>query len=205
MGVSTVFMRLSTANQYGLLEMKMGEGYKPTPLFTSLYKPLNENEKKEAQLKCLSNSELHSKLIIHYNGKQLPALGGLGILLYRSYKVSEDASSKAAKIFLDNLSEVGLIGENNNLNGGEIVEEPPLKNNIKSAEEFTYVTEPIRKQIEAPINLYDITTPVGGSFITIPAFLKGNNRMAKVLLPVDFTNEDLDQIAKVLTANKRPE
>src|SRR5258706_7278446 len=73
MSVGNLLMKLSTATQYRLLEMKSKEGYKPTRLFTSIYKPLSEEEKKKSELECLYNPELYRKLIAHYKGKQLPA------------------------------------------------------------------------------------------------------------------------------------
>ncbi len=206
MGVSTLMMKLSTATQYGLLEMKSKEGYKPSPLFTSIYKPLDDAEKIAAEIQCLNNSELYVKLIEQYRGKQLPAMGGLGILLYRSHKVSEDASGKAAKVFLENLSELNLIDASNHLKSEFISEEIVVNEPIQQkAEEFTYTTEPIRKQLNPPPKLIDISTPINEDILPIPVFLRGVNRMAKVLIPVDFTNEDLDQIVKVISANKRPE
>lgn len=201
-GVGTLLMRLSTATQYGLLEMKSKEGYKPTPLFTSLYKPLNDLEKYAAQIECLGNSELYYKLIGQFSGKQLPTPEGLSVLLYRSYKVAEDASLKVAKIFLNNLTEAGLINGNNELKEDEI---PLLEQKKQTAEEFTYITGPIKKQLNTPTNYIDIIPPVPDNIIQIPIFLKGVNRMAKVLIPSDFTNEDLDQISKMVLSNKRPE
>lgn len=67
----------------------------------------------------------------------MPAIGGLAILLYRNYKVSEDASGRSA---------------------------PP-----------------------------------------IPIFLKGENRIAKVLMPSDFDDKDINQVIRVLEVYKRME
>ena len=56
-------MKLSTATQYGLLELRSKEGYKPTDKFTSVYKPLSEEEKKKSEIECLLNPELYIKLV----------------------------------------------------------------------------------------------------------------------------------------------
>lgn len=206
MSVGALMMKLSTAVQYGLLEMRSKEGYKPSPLFTSIYKPLDEVEKINTEIQCLQKPELYIKLIEQFRGKQLPAIGGLAILLYRSHKVSEDASTKAAKVFLENLNDLKLIDTENRLKSDFLVVEIHDYIDLQQkAEEFTYVTEPVKTQLNPPPKLYDIKNNSTDNDIVIPVFLRGANRMSKVLLPEDFTNEDLEQIVRVLTANKRPE
>jgi hypothetical protein len=203
MSVGNLLMKLSTATQYGLLEMKSGEGYKPTHLFTSIYKPLTEEEKSKSELECLYKPELYSKLIEHYKGKQLPAIGGLSILLFRSYKVSEDASNRAAKIFLQNLSDLNLVDEENRLKIDLENEIPPTDENVK-VEIPTMLPQP-KPQINYTESIQDIGHQLVSTAPPIPIFLKGEGRIAKLLLPLDFTNDDIDYIKKVLDVYKRPE
>lgn len=202
MSVGNLVMKLSTANQYGLLEMKSKEGYKPTDLFTSIYKPLSEEEKKKSQLECLYSPELYRKLLEHYKGKQLPAIGGLSVLLFRSYKVSEDASNRAAKIFLDNLVELGLIDEENKLNVDIDHATPEEENTTKTS--VTLTPDYRRPQVNTNENTNDISHQLAGAAPPIPIFLKGDNRVAKVLMPADFNDDDIDHIKRVLDVHKRP-
>jgi len=202
MSVGNLVMKLSTANQYGLLEMKSKEGYKPTDLFTSVYRPLSDEEKKKSELECLYRPELYGKLLDHYKGKQLPAIGGLSILLYRSYKVSEEASSRAAKVFLDNLNELGFVDDDNRLkidfiNNGTDNE----KDSTNVLPAIPAASKPLVKYSD---NVSHITSYIPDGAPPIPIFLKGENRIAKLLLPADFTDEDIEYIKKVIDVYKRP-
>lgn len=206
MSVGNLLMKLSTATQYSLLEMKSKEGYKPSAIFTSIYKPLSDEEKRKAEIECLRSPEIYKKLIDHYTGKQLPAIGGLSILLYRSYKVSEDASAKAAKIFLENLDDLEMVDSENRLR--ESFSDEPIQVEVLENDKHTdaaYVTDTPRKQISNQITVTDISSEVVSTAPPIPIFLKGQGRIAKLLLPVDFDNADLDYIIKVIGAHKRPE
>jgi hypothetical protein len=206
-GVGTLLTKLSTAVQYGLLEMKSGEGYKPSDLFTRIYKPLNDDERRNSEVECLLNPELYKKLTDHYANKQLPAIGGLAILLYRSYKVSEDASEKAAKVFLENLTELDLIDSDNRLKSFDDFERRPTPEEAFAEPVPTPIYSnamPVRKEITGKSNIVNIDSQLAGSAPPIPIFLKGDNRVAKVVLPIDFDNDDIDRVIKVLEVNKRP-
>lgn len=204
MSVGSVLMRLSSATQYSLLDMVSKEGYKPTEIFTSIYKPLSSEEKRSAEIACLSSPELYQKLIEHYRGKQLPAIGGLAILLYRSYKVSEEASSKAAKVFLENLIDLSLVDVENRLKSTfdeaeteevYVQEEPAQEVNL--IKDRPKSINPSFSHVENVIQTLDSAPP-------IPIFLKGENRIAKLFMPADYTDDDLDYVIRIITAYRRP-
>lgn len=105
--VATVQMKVSSCVQYGLLEMKSKVGYRPTNNFIRIYKPKDEIEKREALIESFKTPPLYVKLIEDFEGKPIPK--SLSTLLFRDYSISENASDKAAKIFIDNANSLGLI------------------------------------------------------------------------------------------------
>lgn len=202
MSVGNLMMKLSTCVQYGLLEMKSGEGYKPSDLFTKIYKPLNDVEKTDAEIKCLLNSDLYTKLIQQHEGKRLPAIGGLGILLFRNYKVAEDASGRAAKVFIENLTDLNLIGEDNylkslsNESNGEIVNEVESE----SEDPITYLPEPPKIKGAIQNSIVDISSQMIDA-PPIPIFLEKG--IARLIMPRGFDADDLETVIDIITAYKK--
>ncbi len=126
----------------------------------------------------------------------------MSILLFRNYKVSEDASSRAAKIFLDNLKELDLIDSENKLKDDFFeAETNPDRQVIPEA---IVMNEP-KNVINKQLIVTDSISQLGEFAPPIPVFLKGENRIAKVYLPFDFMNENIEHIIKVMGIHKRPE
>lgn len=149
------------------------------------------------EIACFCEPELYKKLVEQYTGKQLPSIAGLAIVLYRNYKIAEDVSTKAARIFIDNVTEIGLIDE------GVLFINPlgKVDVDITPTEEIRY-SEPIRKQIENKPNVINLVPESTDNLVPIPVFF-AQGRMAKVLVPADFTNAELNHIIKIIEANKR--
>lgn len=49
----------------------------------------------------------------------------------------------------------------------------------------------------------DIQAQYSGAAPPIPIFLDGENRLAKVLMPMEFTDADIDRVIKVLAVYKK--
>lgn len=207
--VGTLLMQLSSATQYNLLEMKSKEGYKPTDIFKKIYKPLNETEKKTAEIQALISPPLYLGLIEKFRGKQLPAVGGLAILLYRNYKVAEDASSKAARIFLENLEHLKVIDEENVLRDDfNIIDDDPLSKavdegytgTVYNGNQLDYNQQP-KNELPKNDTVIDVTSQLVDA-PAIPIFFE-DGTIGKVLLPMNFTDKHLDRVIKVLSVYKR--
>jgi hypothetical protein len=196
MSVGSLLMKISSGVQYGLLEMKSGEGYKPSDIFTRIYKPLDDAEKRGAEIQCFLHAELHKQLYTQHIGKRLPAIGGLSILLFRNYKVAEDASERAAKIFIDNLKELGLLGEENYVL--DISNEAnPEPDEVSQA--VTYLPE--TPQIEQKQSgIVDISTQMVDA-PPIPVFTK--NGIARLIMPNGFDADDLETVIEIITVYKK--
>jgi hypothetical protein len=199
MSVGNLLMKLSSAVQYGLLEMKSGEGYKPASLFTRIYKPLNEEEKREAEIQCLLNAELHKQLYEQHKGRRLPNIGGLSILLFRNYKVAEDASERAAKIFYENLKDLELIGEENLvIDFSESVAED-VKQESENIDSIAYLPEPTKSQVKQEA-IVDISSQMVDA-PPIPIFVKGG--VARLIMPSGFDADDLETVIEIISVYKK--
>lgn len=197
--VGHITTQLSSGNYYGLLELKSKEGYKPTERFRSIYKYHTEEEKRRAQIECLLSPELYKKIIENYsNGGQIPEVEGLAKLLYRSYKVAEDASDKAARIFLQNLNDLGLLDENRKLIEISFDTKQEIGGNLQEVGEKKPTSEPMQTQTK------NISLGVGSQklnlwgSLSIPIPLK-NDEVATVALPNGYDADDLEEVIQWLT------
>jgi len=196
--------QLSSCVQYGLLELKSGEGYKPTLLFEKIKKPLPNENVNDALIECFQNPALYKRLINDLREKQLPSEKGLANTLDRTYGLKGNAANVAAKVFLKNVQALGLLANGNilKLDAGYIpFEETESDNSEGEVEKATKNTQPLL--IQAPVEQKQIQQPLEPSKTqtrVINVLLKGENREAKLTLPTDFTEADLKRIVKVLDA-----
>lgn len=187
LAVLTIKQVLSTAQQYALLDLKHGTGYKVSPLFVKIHKPLNEAEKKGAVIDSLKSCNMINKLLKDYEGHVVPQLPGITNNIVRTFDLKESLAQKVAEIFLSNLRDFSLIDESNNLslNVETKADEkpssddktPPSKNNFESKPEDQGVT-------------------------VIPIPLKALGKKAYLHLPDGYTDADLNRIAKFVNALK---
>ena len=188
--------QLSTCVQYELLELKSKEGYKPTEQFIKIYKPRPNEDVRLFKIEILKNPELYSKLIADHNN-ETHTVDSLSTLFFRDYKVSDNASQLAAKIFIDNARELGLIDNDNyfSVESDSKVEEveiidvqkPPATPAEKN-EQITYLP-PQRGKTQ---NTFD--------FPPIPIFVDDEGTVAEVYLPKGFNKAHIRKIIQVLEA-----
>lgn len=114
----TVQTKVSSSVQYGLLEMKAKEGYKPSGLFVRIHKPLDESEKTDALIETMRSPKLYFDLIKEFEGQIVPYTTGLAIVLFRKHHIAENASSRAAAVFIENAKFIGALGPDNTLYRG---------------------------------------------------------------------------------------
>lgn len=189
-------MQLSSCVQYGLLDKEQGEGYKPSDLFKRINRPLPTENVADFIIECLTKPPLYKAIIEQFSGKQLPSMTGLANILDRKFGIVGNASVSAAKIFLRNLEHLGLKSEENALRIDAFG--PPLEEkvipDIKTNDQRPIL---IPSSDNGLIQTY-VPAAMGGKK-EIPVFLSGG-REAILLLPLDFTDADMQKIVKVLTA-----
>lgn len=198
---ASIKSKLSTAQQYGLLQIKHGVGYKVTHLFIKLHKPLDDAEKKNAVLTALNSSELYQRLFNQYKDNRIPSVEVLSTVLFRNYGFIDRVSRRIAEIFITNLSDYGL------LNAERIIQVHLIENNQDNQEENLEIVdeqaitniENVQKALPAPVttNAEILSTEI----IEIPIPLKGSRR-AFLRIPENFQPEDLDRISKFVDALK---
>lgn len=200
LGVSggSFLMQLSSCVQYDLLEMKSKDGYKPTAIYKKIKRPIPDEKVNDFYIECLHAPELYKKLINDFKDRELPQLDGFANILDRKYGVVGKASSLAAKIFLKNLTSLELISADNvlKIEGGITPLEEVLPGDYADKE------EPIHAQPHK-IALLQSSQPEKSGNVShnpqtkeIPIFLKGG-REAKIVVPIDFDDEDALKIYKV--------
>lgn len=105
----TIKTYLASCQQYGLLEIKHGIGYKITDLFKRLYHPLNDEEKRKAIIESLKSPELFHPLFLQYENQRLPEFNGIKNHFLRNAGLRVEIAEKSAEVFLNNIREYGLI------------------------------------------------------------------------------------------------
>ncbi|HEV3414980.1 MAG TPA: hypothetical protein VG101_21020 [Puia sp.] len=194
-GDSSLQTQLSTCVQYGLLDIKLNFGYKPSSQFTKIYKPLPTEDPKTALIECFQRPALYKALIKQYNGADLPMQAGLATVLYRNHKVSEQASEQAAKIFIQNAKALGLLKDSGLFKvptAGEVevieVEEIPPEKDTPPATKPILLNPP--GQLDKNPNPTEVKIPV----------LLDDGGIAQIVLPNGIKRIDLERIGKVIAA-----
>ena len=198
----TFLMQISSCVQYGLLELKKGEGYKPSALLTKILKPLPSENVNDLLLECLTKPELYKKLFNDFNNKQLPSESGLVNILDRLYGVKGAGAETASKVFFKNINAAKLVSESNELKFGSYIpyeELPDSTSDTESENVFDFSQNTLPPPTERNKDKNDNRQEKIEEKKEIPIFLSGG-REAKVVLPKVFSDDDLKRISKVLSA-----
>jgi hypothetical protein len=193
LAVPSIRQILSTAQQYKLLEIKHGTGYKVTSLFIRIYRPVNDQEKKEAIIESLRSPDFFVDLFNDFTGHVVPSNNGIANIFIRK-GLKEIAATRLAEIFITNLKEYGLVNQNNILSYASPETGVDKKNNNTiNGENSTPETKKTKEEdsIQLKPGIVDIVIP-----------LKSTTVKAHLLIPEDYKEEDLDRIAKFVEALK---
>lgn len=182
--VTSIKQTMSTAVQYGLLELKHGTGYKVTPLFVKIQKPLNESERIGSVIESLQQSEIMKKLLEDYRGHTVPAQGGIANNIARTWDLKDTIANRVAEIFLKNVGDFNLT----NLKG-ELTLQPAGDKPKDDA------GSPGGNQVPPPKPLIQPSEDT----IEIPVPLK-NGKRAYIRLPEGYNDGDLKRISKFVDA-----
>lgn len=188
--------QISSCVQFGLLELRSKEGYKPTDLFIRARSPLPEENLGDIFKEIFCNPELYKAIIEQFNGKRLPEEAGLATILYRKLKVAEKVADFAARVFIESAKETGFLKNDDTLFVGEgrvevenieVIEDKKSENGTS---QYILLPSPPERKSEPP-ETSDVPP--------IPIFLD-NGETAKLYMPKGFTKDDLKRVAKVITA-----
>ncbi len=185
--------QLSSCVQYGLLEMKVKEGYKPTALFQKIHKPIPSENPLDGKKECLSSPDLYKALLTEYANSSLPSLEGLSAILSRNHKVTEAASVVAARIFLENLADLELVTLDNilSLNGGYT----PY---VEVAAQTIQIT-PETPMLNPPTPQKDLLLDKPEDMLAIPIPLP-NGRKGVLYMPDGSASDDFRKASRIIEA-----
>jgi hypothetical protein len=185
--------QLSSCKQYNLLDLKKGEGYKPTEFFYKVTRGRTDADKLDASIYCLKSPSIYNDFIEKYNGQEIPS--DLPSIFYWDYKITEAAKDSAAKIFVENLNYLNLISEDGILQVGEqkAVEdrEITLPLTIKQAEKIgiqalSHQPQPSPKVIEPNPGYKRADIKVS------------NGRYVTLDFPFDISSDEIDKLIRNL-------
>lgn len=198
LSADSIKQQLSSCQQYKLLEIKFGTGYKITDLFKRIFLPLNENEKRIAIIESLKSPETYYQLFKDYEFHILPPLNGIKNHFVRNHHLKEDIAEKTAQIFIENLEDNNLLDSRGVLisgmkNIGNVAVETNSTNNLTSSLKETSESPEVKTElvVDLSVKMIDIIIP-----------LKTTKNKAHLLIPEDYREEDLDRIAKFVEALK---
>ena len=191
----SIKQHLTSAQQYKLLEIKFGTGYKVTDLFKRIFLPVNDMEKRSAVIESLKSPETYQQLFKEYEFHILPPLSGIKNHFVRNVHLREDIAEKAAQIFIDNLHDYDLLDARGVLISGMNVlgTVTSIESPTKQVEEKESKAESVLKEAvnNSDVNMVDIVIP-----------LKSTKSKAVLSIPEDYKEEDLDRIMKFVDALK---
>ncbi|MEL6673520.1 MAG: hypothetical protein AAFR61_15055 [Bacteroidota bacterium] len=107
--------KLSSCNQYGLLEKKQRVGYKPTDLLKEILYPDNDKEKTEKRIQAFSRPPFCDFIIRKYNNEIFPVKAGLRNIVIRHYGITENSVAKSLDVLYKNIEELELLDSENRL------------------------------------------------------------------------------------------
>jgi hypothetical protein len=185
---NTIKQQLSTAQSFGLLEIKHRVGYKTTDLFARIHLPGDEEEKKQGILEAIKSFPLYGNLLAHYEKSGiLPNYTGIANTISRQFGVqSTDVAAKAAKDFVSTLRTFGLLDDKNILRLNSRLTLP-----IENRAQQTQSQQPTNQQSNpsSENHLEDKNSVT----VTVPL---GDGTVAKIILPSKFTDKMLNRIIK---------
>ena len=193
----SIKQQLTSCQQYKLLEIKFGTGYKITDLFKRIFLPVNDTEKRAAIIESLKSPETYQQLFKEYEYHIVPPLNGIKNHFVRIFHFKEDIAEKAAQIFIDNLSEYNLLD-----NRGVLVSGIQFKNNNGKDEQIAVKDKVPEPEEKTPPENKILIDELSDKMIDIVIPLKTSKKKAHLLLPEDYKEEDLDRIAKFVEALK---
>lgn len=145
----TYSRRKSTSKQFGLISLYNNE-FSLTSTGTSL---LDENksydERQELLKHAFYTSSLYGMLATKYSSRIIPSPIQLRNILEKEFHITEKASNKVAKCFIDNASYIGLLDQKTYMLGKEEKKSPqtiPSINSIKFKEGYMFKIPMLNKK-----------------------------------------------------------
>ena len=188
----SIKQQLTSCQQYRLLEMKHGVGYKITDLFTRIFLPVNDSEKRSAIIESLKSPDTYQQLFKEYEYHMVPPLNGIKNHFVRAFQFKDDIAEKSAQVFIENLKDYELLDSR-----GVLISAMPVKPKEKDGTPETPAKNPQGDEAKPPAYTPPPPPPDDGLFeLPIPL---PNKRRAYLRYPLEnLTRKDINVITKAL-------
>ena len=203
--------QVSSCTQYGLLDLKTGEGYKVSDLYIQYHRPLDEKQKRDALMTAFKSPTIHAALIEQFNDDVLPNQKVLSNILFQHYRISETACEKAASVFYSNVEFMGVLRDGNILKLSEVTPTEPYdetdqarsdssqvvlfqgsQNNYTRSEQSNDNHRRVKEKIIEP-EIHSQSYSNSDDNIPFNVPLKGR-RTAQIIIPNDCKASDFDTL-----------
>lgn len=186
--------KIGSAKQYGLITTSNAT-IQLTDLARNMLYPVEDNVR-TLRCECFSLPPLYAALIAEYDGKAIPPENILANLLMSKHKISKAAKDVAAKVFIQNAEELGLIS------AGVLSIADQVDNEVKEADsEMSYDFHDAIDEKEHLTDSVKTTNDNGkresNDYITQSIPIE-SGKIARIIIPVDSTEEDLLMIRDML-------
>lgn len=193
----SIKLHLSSAQQYKLLELKHGIGYKVTEHFQKLFLPKNDGERRNAVIESLKNADTYQQLFRDYEYHVVPPEGVKNHFI-RTFGMKEDAAVRAAQVFMDNLKEFDLLDSRGVLTSAlplkpvisEVSSENEEEDKNKSNQDTPPANLPANPRVDKLV--FQSELDAAGKK-TIPIHLT-DDKQAMLVYPSDISEDDIELV-----------
>lgn len=196
------FLALRAAAKYfGLVEYE-GDYISVTENYINVLLEKSEKRKKEFVQQAVFQPTLYRKLFEAFGGKQLPSEQDLAARLHidEKYGITKEASTNAARVFIESVKHVGLLDENNYLRvpGQDLEAEQTTEYRIQTAEEKVSI---LSKEKLTSLDRYEFTLETGDKVVLALPPKLSNKDKSRLKMLIDLIPE-MDDDKMVSKANE---
>ena len=186
--------KIGSAKQYGLITTS-NSTIQLTDLAKRILYPVDDNGQ-DLRRECFALPPLYAALIEEYDGKPIPPDELLANQLMSKHKISKVAKDVAARVFIQNANVLGLI------NAGVLSVEDQVNNETRDlADKASHELHDFVGGSEQPLDSVMIADDKSrrecNDYITQSIPIE-SGKIAKIIIPVDSTEEDLLMIRDML-------
>ncbi len=186
--------KVGSAKQYGLITTS-NSTIQLTDLAKKILYPVDNNVQ-DLRRECFLLPPLYAALIEEYDGKAIPSVNLLANQLMNKHKISKVAKDVAARVFIQNADDLGLISAGVLSVADRVTNE--ARDSADKANNALYDAADDNEQpLDKAVNTDDRERKESNDYITqsIPI---DSGKIAKIIIPVDSTEDDLLMIRDML-------
>lgn len=197
----TIQTLVSSAGQYGFLEVKPKDGYKVSSAYRKIHKPLPDTtEKEDALYEAFLRPKLYQGIIEGISEGQQLKVAGLATILFRSHGISENVCEKAAEVFIENARFLELLDADGAFHRDQKNQETEQEKKRDEVVDGKNNEVNQDKKIDPTVkDSNKFTAPEG--YIPYNVRLKGG-RLFQFFTPSDFSGDDIVTVIKNLDLMK---